>query len=676
MKNKDIIFKIIKTIIPRSLKQRKKGYFALRKIHKETSISLLLKKGKVVLSDRKMNSLDDYVRQMALCFKKLKFAYSGKYIYPYDSWVWREIPDGKKLICSITVDFDKVLKSDIRQLKSEYKKCRDRSFGNRQIQMIEQIEMLANRISVGLSKENGTRSKTLRDYFPAMLYRKPLSMDEAIQKLLFYNALFWQANHWHIGLGRLDLILNEYYESDKKAGKLNREQAKKMILNMVEVLGKDTLTKSKTLVGDTGQYILLGGVDKYAQTVENSLTEIFLEIFKNYNRPDPKLILRVNRNTSNEIWDKAIECMCSGSGSPLIMNEKPIMDNMINFGYSPSDVWQLGTSACWEPLIIGKSFDQNNTFVPIMAYKPLNLIIKENTSYSNFKELYADYKLKLSQHISTIICDIDYDCSPLFTLFFDDCIKKEKDFTQGGARYAFHGAQVLSLPNTVNALLNIKEKIFEKRILPLSQCKELIETNYSSHKDLQEYLLSGKLKYGACDKEVLDLCNDLMTFIGEEVGKHKMNGNPVKVGFSSPNYIMSCGNTEATLDGRNANEPFAVHISPISSEIGIAEILDFATKLNYSGNRINGNIVDFTIPSSYMANKNKLRDLLIDASSKGLFEVQLNVLSYKKLVDAKAHPEKYPELIVRVWGFSAYFNDLPEIYKDNLIERAKLYGAA
>ena len=89
-----------------------------------------------------------------------------------------------------------------------------------------------------------------------------------------------------------------------------------------------------------------------------------------------------------------------------------------------------------------------------------------------------------------------------------------------------------------------------------------------------------------------------------------------------------------------------------------------------------GNVVDFILPTSYMRNPNKLVDIVKSAVTRGVFELQLNILDANTLRDAKAHPEKYPNLIVRVWGFSAYFNDLPEEYKDNLIRRAEAYDAA
>ena len=107
----------------------------------------------------------------------------------------------------------------------------------------------------------------------------------------------------------------------------------------------------------------------------------------------------------------------------------------------------------------------------------------------------------------------------------------------------------------------------------------------------------------------------------------------------------------------------------------ISEVLSFASNIKYPTNCINGNVVDFILPCAYINNPIKMRSVIKDAINNGLYELQLNVLDKAKLVDAKTHPEKYPDLIVRVWGFSAYFNDLPEEYKDNLIARADTYNA-
>ena len=358
------------------------------------------------------------------------------------------------------------------------------------------------------------------------------------------------------------------------------------------------------------------------------------------------------------------------------MNEDSIMKRMINFGYSEEDVWNVGTSACWEPLIIGKSFDQNNPFPSAIAISPLNQILLGGKNYSSFEELYADYKLAYKNELEGVVKNVDFDCSPLFTLFFDDCITREKDYTTGGAIYSYHGTQVVSLPNTVNALLNIKRLVFEQKAFTLEDCKSAIENNFLGMDDFFILLTTTGKKFGTNDSEVVKLTNDLMSFTGQVVDNLRCNGEKVKVGFSSPNYIVQSNSFPATLDGRKNGDPFAVHISPISSKIDISEVLDFSSELKYRDNCINGNVVDFILPSSYIKQSDKLVKILRDASSKGFFELQLNVMDKATLIDAKTHPDKYPNLVVRVWGFSAYFNDLPEEYKDNLIRRAELYEVA
>ena len=93
--------------------------------------------------------------------------------------------------------------------------------------------------------------------------------------------------------------------------------------------------------------------------------------------------------------------------------------------------------------------------------------------------------------------------------------------------------------------------------------------------------------------------------------------------------------------------------------------------LLYDNHRFNGNVIDFMITPSFIEdNFSKMVDFLILSISLGFFQMQMNVTSSEILIKAKANPKEYENLIVRVWGFSAYFNDLPEDYKDLLIERA------
>mgnify|MGYP000724278551 FL=1 len=214
----------------------------------------------------------------------------------------------------------------------------------------------------------------------------------------------------------------------------------------------------------------------------------------------------------------------------------------------------------------------------------------------------------------------------------------------------------------------------KKKVLTLKQCQSIIENNYQNSEDIRQLFNANDDKFGKATPFILEMTNHIMSAISESISKVRINGNKVKIGFSSPAYIDAARTFPASLDGRKYGEPFATHISPVSQDVDISEILEFATQMDYTGNKLNGNVVDFTIPSAFVHTPEKLISLLKASCKAGVYELQLNVLNAQQLKEAKLHPEKYPNLVVRVWGFSAYFNDLPEEFKDNLIHRAEVYG--
>lgn len=671
---KTIAKKIAKSIVPEKARQHIHNYGIFFGRVKGTSWKEIALNGKLVYAGNSSSDLLDYARQFRIMANSIKFSEAGRFIYPFDTWKYRLLPPGVVGLASITVDFGKVIDSNLNEIKKRIKALPESEFKQAELSVISSLEKLAFRIGKKSGTHNTSNEKRLGSIFPGILYRKPDSLEEALQKLLFYNAMFWQMRHLHIGLGRLDKILYPYYTSDVEKGKIDYEGAKVLLLEFCKALHKDYYAKSAGLLGDTGQYILLGGVTADGLNVDNDITRMFLELFAEHPMADPKLIIRVNSKTSDEIWRLSVNSIIRGSGSPLLMNEEVIMRNMKEFGYAKEDITELGTSACWEPLIIGKSFDQNNPFISASALSPVIDVVMSGNSYGSFDELLSDYETAYKEQFKGVIKpEVNFDCSPLFSLFFDECIHRNKDFSRGGAVYAFHGVQVVGLPNTVNALLNIKKFVFDDKLITLDQLRKTICNNFEGAEDIRQLLLGGEDKFGKCSEEVIELTNRLMDDASSFVSKLQCNGQPLKVGFSSPNYVWQGSKTKASPDGRKDGEPLAVHISPVSSDIDISEILDFATRLNYSGNRLNGNVVDFILPSAYIDMPDKLATLLKSAVERGLFEIQLNVLDKETLVDAKKHPEKHPDLIVRVWGFSAYFNDLPESFKDNLIARAYTY---
>ena len=148
-------------------------------------------------------------------------------------------------------------------------------------------------------------------------------------------------------------------------------------------------------------------------------------------------------------------------------------------------------------------------------------------------------------------------------------------------------------------------------------------------------------------------------------------GGRVKIGLSSPDYIKRARKTGADFSGRKKGEPYNTHIS--SRDADYTELVGFASKLEYDRGRCNGNVVDFFIsPGLLEEQSDKFGAFLKGAINQGFFQMQMNVMDSRTLISAKEHPENYKGLIVRVWGFSAYFVELPEDYQDQLIRRAKL----
>ena len=629
---------------------------------------------KVIFCRNDINPTLSSAYQFKQITQEMSLAYNDDYVYPWDLNVIRHVPKGDYRIASTTVDYSWMLHHPLKDKLKEIDKLPEGDYKKALVITLDAIKELTTRIAKEMNGTSSARNNQLSEYITNIWDKPCASFDECIQRILFFHALFWQNKHRQNGIGRLDYWLERFYLDDVKKGLLNREEAKKHLSNMVRILGKDLKAKSNSnFAGDTGQVIIIGGIDEKGITVENDITHILLEIFKEKPVPDPKLILRINSSTSDAVWQDAVKSILRGSGSPLIMNEELVIPLMEKFGYEKQDVFNVGTSACWEPLIIGKSLDQNNCIPNIPVVSCVETVLKQYTN-----ETYVDFLSNVEKEIAQIIANwnlnIKFEHSSLLSLFFEDCISRGKDFTAGGAKYNYHGILIVSFPNLINSILNIKKFVYEDKVLNLQECIECIDNDYKGHEDIRQLLLTNPSKFGLADRDVLELTQRVMDIIEKATSKRTMFGQKIKVGFSSPSYIGLSKNSKASLDGRKKGEPFAVHISPVSSHIDISEIFDFASTLHYKGCNMNGNVVDFIVPASYAKNENKFVTLLKESFKKGLFEVQLNVVDKQTLIDAKAHPEKYPNLVVRVWGFSAYFNDLPEEYKDNLIARVETYG--
>ena len=567
---------------------------------------------------------------------------------------------------NLSIDYSKVLNTSLNDLKENYIDFDD--YSQNELKTLEAIEILIDRIVSEINVSNRNDKEEFIEFFNNIKTGKVNSFKEALQRILFFNQLLWQTGHNLNGFGRLDYILNDIYQKDS----ISKEDALSLIKDFLKSGHSYYEYKSNSLIGDTGQIIVLGGIMNNSYFT-NDLTYLFMKAVIDLQLPDPKLILRYSRDIPEDLFDIALKCMATGVGSPLLSNDEQVIPNLIDFGYDKEHAENYVVSACWEPAPIGKGLELNN-IDSLVFLKPLNdLLDNEDLSkFINFNDFYLKYKDYLYNYTNDLLDEInqkDWETDPILSLFIDDCNLNKRDFSNGGAHYNNYGLTSVSLSNTVNSLYNVKKFVFDENKCTLNELNDLRKNNFKDEEIIKT--LKNQSKFGDDNRDIIDLVNDITEFTND-VFKSKTNkfGAKFKFGLSAPSYIAKSPNVKASFDGRRDSEPFNVHISNEDNR-DYTELMRFASKLEYTQSRFNGNVVDFMItPDFIKKNFDKFKDFLKISLNMGVFQMQLNVIDSKTLIDAQANPDKYPNLIVRVWGFSSYFRDLPKDYQDVLIKRA------
>ena len=574
---------------------------------------------------------------------------------------------------NLTPAYDKVLHAGFRQMKYPEGDVSNNFCRSYNI-VLENLIVLTERIITELTACDFDTKKQ-KEWFERLIDFPAESFEEAIQRMLFINQIFWQTDHRLVGLGAWDFYLEEYYTKDITKGKLNRAEAIEILKDVYRILHENYEYKSSIILGDTGQIFVLGRSDLNGNYIYNDLTCLFIEAMKDVQQSEPKCLLRVNKYTPREVIEIALESIATGIGSPLLANDDVVIPELVNFGIEREDALEYTTSACWEPLIGGKSSGNNNMTV-LNYLKPLDNLLKRErlekiNCFEDFMYIYYIYLKRNIRAVKRVLDNRRFQYDPLLSIFMYGCFEKKLDVSWGGACYHHVGITSVAMGNLINALLNIKEYVFEKGDYTLYDVKKILVQNFVGYEELQKELKVRTSRYGTDDIEVLKLVNEITECVANELEAYSSYlGGRMKIGLSGAAYIDSAKGFGASFDGRKAEEAFVVHISNEEND-GFTEIVNFASQIKYSKARFNGNVIDFMVNPGFIYNNwDKYVDFLMFSIKKGFFEMQMNVVSSKVLIEAREYPEKFPNLIVRVWGFSAYFKDLPDDYKDVLIERA------
>ena len=426
---------------------------------------------------------------------------------------------------------------------------------------------------------------------------------------------------------------------------------------------------------------MLGGFDKEGNSVYNELSDMCMDASLELNLIDPKINLRVGKNTPRHIFIKATHLTKKGLGFPQYCNDDIVVPGLVELGYDIDDAINYVVAACWEYIIPGCGADYPNIRTMNFPLIVSNVVKERLSACNRFEELmrYVEQAIEneCDQFVNT--CRGVTITTPLLSVFTDSCTRNLLDMWHGGAKYLNFGCHGAGIANAADALCAIKTCVFEKKSITADVLIDTLDSNFEGNEDIRN-LLRACPKMGNNDDNADDIASRLMWCFSKNMNNRPNNiGGVWRAGTGSAmEYIKSAAKCPATADGRKASEPYSSSFSP-SLDVktsGLLSIMQSFTKFDMT-KIINGGPLTLEIHDSVFRNDigvEKIAQLVEAFIALGGHQLQLNAINRETLLDAQKHPEKYPNLIVRVWGWSGYFNELDTKYQNHIIRRCEYLG--
>lgn len=550
-------------------------------------------------------------------------------------------------------------------------------------------------------KELNTIARTCRHVprYPARSFR------EAVQSLFFAQiAINLESLDNSVCPGRMDQYLWPYYKKDLAEGKLTIDEAREILMAFAIKMSEIIPVFSKLLTSIhggmfNGQVVTVGGSDADGNSAVNDLSYLFLDVMDELRMRQPNFHARVTPNDPAAYTEKINVLLAGGSNSPALYNDAVIVKTLCAHGYSLEDARDYTAVGCVEPVSQGKSFSSTDAAilnVPILLELALNqgcpfgsrlktgvqtpALEKMHTMKDVQQVFEAQLRFQLERLIEELqaveIANRRYHPTPLTSMLLDGCLDNGACSTAGGARYNFSGIQCVAPADTGDALYAIEQAVFTEKKLSLSQLVDLLKTNLAD--PYWHAYLKGLDKYGndipAVDRWTVYVVDRFVDLLKEY--KNTRGGRYVAGLYSVTTHALYGRATGAMAHGRKRGANFASGIAPGSGadKSGPTALLNSVNRLDYTkiANGMNLNLKFDPHTLRGKTGRLALNSLLKTYFRKGGMQAQVNVLDPQTLMEARDHPEHHPNLLVRVSGYSAYFNDLTPEMQNEIIGRTRL----
>ncbi|MDO5445665.1 MAG: pyruvate formate lyase family protein [Eubacteriales bacterium] len=501
---------------------------------------------------------------------------------------------------------------------------------------------------------------------------------EALQFLRLLHYCLWDSFNYHNTIGRMDQFLLPYLKKDLASG-ISMETEQELLEEFFLSCNKDSDLYTGMQQGDNGQTVMLGGLNPDGTDSFNELSEMCLKACEDLRLIDPKINLRVNKNTPLSLYERGTRLTKLGLGFPQYANDDVVIPCLLHWGYDKEDAYNYSCAACWEFIVPATGMDVPN--VDGLSFSAaMQKCVPELEKYSSFDELLSAVKENITRQAEELIAPVKalyMEPAPLMSMMMRGCVENHKDISFGG-KYNNFGLHGTGLATAVDSLAAIREFVFDKKKYTAEEIKTIVAADFEGYDEALHDLRYEAPKMGNDDDAVDGLATELLDAFADALeGKVNCRGGIWRAGTGSAMYyVWHAKDQNATPDGRRKGEGLACNYSPslFARCKGPVSIVKSFAKPHLD--RVsNGGPLTIELHDSIFRNDESISKVAMFVKSffdLGGHQMQINAVNRDKLKDAKLHPENYKNLIVRVWGWSGYFVELDECYQDHIIERMEL----
>lgn len=566
--------------------------------------------------------------------------------------------------------------------------------------------------------ERATELRELAEIFARVPAHPATSFHEALQAVITTWVALHQESFQHgVSFGRVDQYLWRYYAHDLAAGKINQARAIELLgcllgkaseqLPLFNQLATEFFSGLSSASGLT-----IGGTHasgpEVGEDASNELSYLFLHAYDRMRLRQPNLHLRLHERSPDALRRLACEIIGDGGGQPALFNEDRVVEALRALDIPEPDAREFSIVGCVEWGVPYCSFPAAGAgFISLPAV--LDEVLHDTSLRSDaslrgagigidaeardaepapaMQRIWNAFRERLAATVREVVDANDaietahmlWRPTPLLSMVVGGCIDAGRDVTEGGARFDSTGVQGVGLADVADSLAAIELLVVEAGALSLDELMTAVDADFEGHEQLWRRLIEKVPKYGQ-DRGRPEFWAGRVAraYAGELRQYRNVRGGPYAPGFWSMTTHVGFGVRLGALpSGRKAKRPFANGVSPTNGADDRGPTASLLAVSGVGGPHVaNGLALNESLDPQFA--RGARGAVLVDALTRGYFDaggmqVQYNVVDVAELIDAKLHPERHRGLVVRISGYSAYFNDLTPAMKDEIIARS-LHG--